>query len=382
MAMKVYINGRFLCQRMTGVQRYAFETLLALDGLLAAEGDVGIEFMLVAPAGTPPPQLSNIGFVSGGLGAGHLWEQTWLPWVTRDGLLLSFAATGPILRRSQVVTMHDAIVYAVPEAYDWRFRLWYRALMPVLARRVRYVVTVSEFSKRELVHYLRVPGERFRVIGNGWQHLQRVRSSSAALARHGLVARGYLLAVSSPSEHKNLAVIARALVKLPSLGVDVVVVGAVASHVFSHSNTVHSERVKLIGHVDDEELRGLYEGAAAFLFPSHYEGFGIPPLEAMAAGCPVIASTAAAIPEVCGAAALYFDPDDADELARRIEQLLSNEDARAALADHASTQLAKHDWALGARRHLNALRASLGVPSRVTRLGLLPRESLPGSVRR
>jgi glycosyltransferase involved in cell wall biosynthesis len=340
MAMKVYINGRFLCQRMTGVQRYAFETLLALDGLLAAEGDVGIEFMLVAPAGTSPPQLSNIGFVSGGLGAGHLWEQTWLPWVTRDGLLLSFAATGPILRRSQVVTMHDAIVYAVPEAYDWRFRLWYRALMPVLARRVRYVVTVSEFSKRELVHYLRVPGERFWVIGNGWQHLQRLRSSSAALARHGLVARGYLLAVSSPSEHKNLAVIARALVKLPELGVDVVVVGAVASHVFSHSGTVHSARLKLIGHVDDDELRGLYEGAAAFLFPSRYEGFGIPPLEAMAAGCPVIASNAAAIPEVCGAAALYFNPDDADELARRIEQLLSNEDARAALADHASMQLA------------------------------------------
>lgn len=357
--MRVFINGRFLSQRVTGVQRYAHEMILALDAALAAEGPAqgDLELTLLAPPGTRELPLKRIGFESGGRVSGNVWEQTWLPWMSRDGLLLSFGPTGPLLRRWQVVTMHDAIVYAVPEAFSWKFRAWYRVVLPVLARRAPCVVTVSEFSKRELARYLRVASERFRVVGGGWQHVARTRANAAVLERNGLVARRYLLAVSSLSAHKNFAVIARALSKLEDPKIDVVVAGAVDRAVFGRTDPTQLGKLKLVGHVDDEELRALYENAAAFIFPSRYEGFGLPPLEAMALGCPVIASNAAAIPEVCGSAALYFDPDDAETLALLMQRVLGSSAERARLVELGNAQLTKHGWELSARLYLRVLRA-------------------------
>src|SRR5690242_19062005 len=129
MAIPVVINGRFLSQRLTGVQRFALETLYALDTLLDESVQRNrFRFEVLAPPAAIMPSLRNISFRHVGRASGVLWEQTWLPPYASGRLLLSFSAVGPVLKRSQVVTMHDASVYAQPRSFTWQFRAWYRTL--------------------------------------------------------------------------------------------------------------------------------------------------------------------------------------------------------------------------------------------------------------
>lgn len=362
MRTQIFVNGRFLTQRTTGVQRYALETLLAMDELLASGESPELRLTLLAPPGARAPRLKRIDFCVAGRLSGNAWEQLTLPLATRDAWLLSFGPTGPIAKKQQVVTMHDAAVYAVPEAFSRKFRGWYKALMPTLARRTPAVVTVSEFSKHELVRYCGVDAERVRVAGGGWQHVQRLVSDRRVLDRHGLSARGYVLAVSSVTPHKNFGVMVDAIGRLKNSQLTVAVAGAMNHAVFGRTELGAHERLTLLGYVDDAELRSLYENAAAFVFPSLYEGFGLPALEAMALGCPVIASNAASLPEICGDAALYFSPRDPADLARAMERLALDDGLRRALIDKGSARIRHYSWTECARRHL-ALLAELTATS-------------------
>ena len=356
MADTIFINGRFLSQAATGVQRYALETLLSLDELVEqSAGALGFSFVVLAPQGAQKPPLRAIAFRSAGRLRGHAWEQVTLPRLTRGRLLLSFCPTGPALKRGQIVTIHDAAVYSVPDSYHWRFRLWYRLLLPLLARRARLVMTVSEFSKSEIVARLPVHAGRVQVSGEGWQHVQRVVADPSALERHRLLPGGYVLAVGSPSPHKNLAVLARAMGSVSVAGAQLAIAGAADRSIFgAASSAPREDHVRYLGYVDDSALRTLYEHAAAFVFPSRYEGFGLPPLEAMALGCPVIAARAGAIPEVCGDGVWYFDPDDHHGLAALIDRTLSDPTARGALVQRGRAVLQRHSWQAAARAHLRA----------------------------
>lgn len=352
----LYINGRFLGQRLTGVQRYALETLIALDEMLSNAGSARpFDAVVIAPSGTRSPALRSVGFRCVGPFHGHVWEQLTLPIVTRGSWLLSFCPTGPLLKSAQVVTIHDAAVYRVPESYGWLFRAWYKFLLPRIVRRSAVVMTVSEFAKSELIATLEVPAGHVRVSGEGWQHLERFRPQPSVLAAHGLSSKGYILAVSSLAPHKNFRVIARALEHLHDCGLPVVVAGAVDPRVFDGASEGALGSLKLLGYVSDEELRALYEHAAMFVHPSSYEGFGIPPLEAMASGCPVVASSAGAIPEVCGDAAVYFRPDDPLELARLIRRLASDHAEREALVQRGYDRLRAHSWAGAACCHFDVV---------------------------
>jgi glycosyltransferase involved in cell wall biosynthesis len=353
---RIYINGRFLTQTLTGVQRYAAEVLHAADGLLASRKFAAdLELELLAPPGAPLPQLRAVRARSVGRLRGHAWEQLTLPTAVGTDWLLSFGPTGPLLKRRQIVTIHDAAVCAVPEAYSWKFRTWYRALLPVLARRTPYLMTVSEFAKAEVVRHFGARPAATHVSGEGWQHLGNIEPDAGVLTQHGLVPGRYVLAVGSVSPHKNLRVVARALRHLQTAAAQVVVVGAMNRDIFGELQSAELQKLTLIGHVNDAQLRALYEHAGAFVHPSLYEGFGIPPLEAMALGCAVIASDAAAIPEVCGPAALYFSPHDAQQLAGLIDRVLGEPELRATLRERAREQLAKHSWEHAAYVHLSLL---------------------------
>jgi glycosyltransferase involved in cell wall biosynthesis len=357
----VVINGRFLGQRVTGVQRYARETLACLDALVGQGAAAFARWQVAVPAGTASPGLAHIPVVTVGHRQGHAWEQMDLAWHARHALLLGFGFTGPALLRRQIITIHDGAVLRMPQAYRWTFRLWYRALVGWVARRAPLVLGVSAFAAAEAQACFHVPPARLRTTTEGWQHLQRIKADDTILGRHDLRHRPFVLAVSSATPNKNFAAIGTALARLGSDAPLCVVAGGTDGAIFAQA-VAQSPRLLPVGYVSDGELKALYEHAACFVFPSFYEGFGIPPLEAMASGCAVLASTAPAVREVCGDAALYFDPHQPAELAERLREFFADPALRARLVQRGRARAAHYSWEAGARLHLGYVREALGQP--------------------
>lgn len=328
----IYINGRFLAQPLTGVQRYSHELVRAWDELLDC-GEIdrhAYELVVLAPKSAPAQNpWRHVRLVQAGRFDGNLWEQIDLPWLARGGLLFSPGNIGPYFHPNQAVTLHDASVFAVPEAYSRLFRWKYRLIMRRMGRIARQIFTVSEFSRGELSRYLNIPPERITVVYPGKEHILRVEPDERILDRYGLRDRPFLFAVSSNSPHKNFATLLAAIRQMGDQEFKFVIAGGTFARVFQATGMEElPANVIRVGYVSDGELRALYEHAQAFVFPSLYEGFGLPPLEAMACGCPVICSNAASLPEVCGDAAVYFEPQDVETLVHQINQLFCNSFSR------------------------------------------------------
>ena len=356
---RVIFNGRFLAQRGTGVQRYARETLQAIDFLLPGLAGAGLEFVLAAPAAAQPPPLKNIRFVKLPGLRGHLWEQVALPLFADDDLLVNFSYSGPLAKRHQIITLHDATVRAMPGCFSRRYRWVQDALIAGLQRRVSAIMTVSSFSARELASRYGI-SRRITVGREGWSHAVAHGPHAPVLARHGLEARRYLLLVGSLKPNKNLEVVASALSRAP-VPWTVAVAGAADERIFRGTRQPNTH-LKLLGYVPDEDLGALYANADWLLFPSLYEGFGLPALEAMANGCPVIAANAGALPEVCGDAALYFDPRDPAALAALLAGPARDDAVRERLRRAAIGRLTHYTWTANARIVLGEILAALGLP--------------------
>lgn len=356
---RVVFNGRFLTQRGTGVQRYARESLLALDDLLPRLAGSRIGFVLAVPGDAVCPPLRHMSIVKLSGLRGHLWEQVQLPLYARGDLLVNFNYSGPVAKRRQLITVHDATVRAMPECFSLRYRLVQDALIAMLQSRVAGVMTVSEFSARELARHYDIT-RRIAVGREGWSHALANGDTAAVAARYGLEAGKYLLLVGSIKPNKNLGVVARALAQAP-VPWTVAVAGQSDARIFRDACQT-GEQLKFLGYVPDEDLGALYAHAAWLLFPSLYEGFGLPALEAMANGCPVIAAEAGSLPEVCGDAALYFDPRDASALAALLAGPARDPVLRERLRRAAVRRLAHYTWSANARIVLGEILAALGLP--------------------
>jgi glycosyltransferase involved in cell wall biosynthesis len=348
----IVINGRFLGRPVSGVERYGREVIRAWDAQLVAS-PTALPVRIVAPTGVICDlPLSTITFETVGRHSGHIWEQSELFRATRHDVLVSLANSGPVLHSRQLVVLHDAAVYRFPGAYGFQYRTLHRMLGRLLAQRA-HLATVSKFSRAELADVLRVAPGTILVAPNGSDHLGQTAPDSTILDRLGLVAGRYILTVGSASQNKNLALVLNAW-RHRSQGDDarLVVVGSVNERVFAATlDLAGLPDAIFTGRVSDGELAALYRGATSFVFPSLYEGFGIPPLEALAHGCPVLASTIPPIREVCGDAARYFDPKDVVSLANLMTQSLAEPRA---LPAEAANRLSHYRWAATA----NALRAA------------------------
>ncbi len=193
--------------------------------------------------------------------------------------------------------------------------LKYKILYTRFARTARRILTDLEFSKTELVKYCKVDPSKIVVIPLGHEHLLRIKPDVTILEKLSLEPKKYLLSVGSASPHKNFKVIIEALNLIPDWDKKLVVTGAAFEKVFSAKDMAFPEHIIHTGYISDEELAALYQNAAAVIVPSFYEGFGLPILEGLAFGCPVISSTAASLPEVGGDVVTYFDPMDPASLA-------------------------------------------------------------------
>lgn len=345
----IVLNARFLQQELTGVQRYGREMLARLGDLVET----------VAPDDFVSPVR------------GHFWEQFALPSLCRGRLLWSPGNTGPLAMRSQVLTIHDAATLDHPEWFSRKFALWYRFLLPRLARRVRKIITVSEFSRDRLAELCRVSPDCIAVIPNGIDARFRPvpEEEVTQFRRLNGLERPYLLNVGSLEPRKNIARLFEAWTQVAWQEGELIVAGA--------SGGVFRERgfgeppagVRLWGRIADDDLPVLLSGAAGFVFPSLYEGFGFPPLEAMACGCPTLVSTAASLPEICGPAfdpatgtgsSIYVHPHDVDAIAIGLRRLIGLADAdRQRLAENGRVHAAQFTWERAAQLTRRVLEGAL-----------------------
>lgn len=359
---RLLVNGRFLTRPISGVDRVATELVRGLIRLRHVN-DLAID--LAVPAGAPDDETirARLDFPAEGRilrsrRDGYPWEQFDLSFLEADATLLSFCNLGPVGRRNQLALIHDAQVYDVPGSYNLSFRFVYRLLQPVLAKRARWVAAVSGHARSRLQANGVGQGRPIEILPNGVDHIAGVVSDGSVLDRHGLTKGGYLLAVGSLAAHKNIDLLVASCEARSDRSVPLVVVGANNRRVMTAQHHQSSDSVRYVGRVSDEELKALYENARLFLFPSLTEGFGLPPLEAMACGCPVLVSTGGAIPEVCGDAAVYCDPFDQPGWTRAVEDL-SNDPARLARLSVLGRQRAgDFTWDASARRLLAMLTGS------------------------
>lgn len=348
----ININARFLTQPITGVQRYAIELVKALDAMLES-GELDkkhVSFVLLAPKRTCHElNLRHITLKQIGILKGHLWEQIELPLYSCGHLLLNFCNTGPILKSKQIVTICDASVFACPSGYSKAFRLWYQFLLPILGRNSKEIITISEFSKSELIKYCGIIPDKISPTLLGVESFSGLEMDEAILDKHGLNATPYVLAVSSMNPNKNFTALVQAIEMLGDVNFKVVIAGGTNSRVFGGDAAQLPGFVTRVGYVSDAELQALYKHAACFVFPSLYEGFGLPPLEAMACGCPVIVSKAASLPEVCGEAALYCDPYSPADIAEKIKRLMGDAALRNDLREKGLARARQFTWEKCAR---------------------------------
>lgn len=336
----LYINGRFLTQPLTGVQRFALEISRALQ-------DVRDDIVFLVPRGEltlDPPTDARMEVV--GRNAGHTWEQLDLPrYLARIGspLLLGLASTGPAWYRNQVVTHHDITYVRHPESFSPRLRALYRLIVPPLLRNSRAIVTVSEFSRREIAGHYGVDPEKITVVSNAVDASFSPPTEALAAAP---TASEYFLAVSSPNAHKNfmrLIEAYRGFDQAPHIGLKIVGSQARAFRA-SGIATAAPEGVEFLGVVADDELVRLYQGARAFVIPSLYEGFGIPPLEAQACGSPVIAADIPSLRETLGDSAHWVAPASVSSIRAGLDALASDEDHRRWLITRGDANTARYSW--------------------------------------
>jgi glycosyltransferase involved in cell wall biosynthesis len=290
--------------------------------------------------------------------AGQPWEQTALPVLAarrRAALVYSPANLAPAAWPRNVLVLHDVAALRHPEWYTAAFVAWQRRIVPLTARRAIALVTVSEFSRREIANVLGLEGERISVIPGGVDGRFRPDADAgAAREAFGLV-RPYVLTLATRYPRKNQRALAPAARRLAEHGIDLVAAGGERSYMRPEAPV---SGVRALGYVPDDLLPGLYAGARAFVLVSRDEGFGLPVLEAMASAVPVVAADSGGLPETCGGAAELVDPGDSTAIADALERAIGDEDERTRRREAGATRAAELSWDRAARA-TDALLASL-----------------------
>ncbi|MFR0676394.1 glycosyltransferase family 4 protein [Dysgonomonas mossii] len=341
------VNGRYLTQKATGVHRYAFEICNKLH-------EMGVDFHVAVPNEIHPDYKFNFKVVKCGSLNTHLWEQISLPrYLKRIGspLLISFTGCGPINYSNQIMTIHDVSHERYPEWFSKNYYRFYHYMMPRIGKKAHAVLTVSEFSKKEIVDTLGINAEKIHVVHSNVPFHNKPSKEEILSFTRNPEAERYILAVSSMDPRKNFIRLVEAFDKIKDKSVKLYIIGMS----FKAFNTpdlqkLIGENVHLPGYIPDEKLQTMYQNALLSVYPSLYEGFGLPPLESMTYGCPAINSDIPALREVSQDAALYVDPYNVDDITQKIEQLLVDEPLRKELQEKGLLQIKKYSWDKSAKQ--------------------------------
>ncbi|MBN1483180.1 MAG: glycosyltransferase family 4 protein [Chloroflexia bacterium] len=349
--------SRMSWSKRTGTEQYTAHLVQALTGLDTAHR-FALYFNRVPEPGPAWPARVSVRDIP----FPRLWTHLRLSWEMLrrpPDLLFVPAHVLPLWRpRNSVVTIHDLGYLFFPEAHKPQRRLELHLSTLWNVRVARRVIAVSQATARDLVAHYRVPRERIRVVHHGVSPRFRPLEDEAPPARYGLPPR-YLLYLGTLQPRKNIERLLRAYARLPGDAPPLVLAGAKGWY-FERIAAVLSEldlgrRVCLPGYIDDADLPALLGGAEALLFPSLYEGFGLPALEAMACGVPVVAANTSSLPEVVGEAGLLVDPLDEAALAAAVQRLLQEPGLRGELRQRGLARAAGFSWERCARETLAVL---------------------------
>lgn len=355
---RIAFDGHMIGSHETGNETYAAE----LAGALGWIG--GYEYLLYTPRPEAArcledtPHLALRSFTPLPSALRIPWQYPRLLRADRASLLHVTYVAPPIAPCPIVVTIHDVSFRRFPEYFSWRDRLVLNLLIGPSIRHAARVITISEFSRGEIARLYRVAPERIEVTP-----LAASAAFKPSLDEEGVQVRTryalptrYVLAVGNIQPRKNLPRLVAAFAAIAAEYPDcqLVVIGQSTWHGSQVEATVRNHglegRVRFTGYLPDDDLVALYRGATVFCYPSLYEGFGLPPLEAMACGTPTITSNTSSLPEVVGDAAATVDPRSTDEIAAALHRVIQNDALRAELRRRGLARAAGFSWEQTARR--------------------------------
>lgn len=352
------LNGDFVSLRPTGVARYAREVTLAMDRLLH-EGHPAagaLDITLVTPCEAENLPLRHIPIrVLPEFRKPRLpqyWVQRQLPRAVQGCGLVSFCNLAPVSVRRHIACIHDAHTFIMPESYGRGFRLAHRMILPRLGRRARFITTVSELSRDHLVRYGIAPADKIVVAYNGADHAARWDAGQSKLPD---APRPYVLCLGQPQRYKNMELVMRMAPALDAMGMDIRMAGDIAEESLPLDGAPRPPNLHLLGRVSDDDLAKLLRGALCFLFPSRIEGFGLPAVEAMIHGCPVVASISPCLPEICGEGAILIDPDSPELWTDAVARLQQDELFRRRLIEDGRKRAAQYSWRAIAETYLTLM---------------------------
>lgn len=356
---EVLINGRFLAAKPAGVQRVAAGLITGMDACLSDATELAEpRFTLIKPVQAQRDMpLARILTRTAGRLNGQPWEQIELPWLARGATLVNLCNLGPLTHPRSITMIHDAQVFLSPHSYSRAFRSWYMFALPRIGARALKILTVSEYSRQQLIQFKVAPADRIVVVPNGVDHLRRVAPDQSVLNDLNLAQRPFVLGLANTQTHKNVSLLLKAFASPRLSEVTLVLMGPASEADFAALGLHLPPNVVIAGLVTDGQMRSLMEAARALAFPSTTEGFGLPPLEAMSLGCPTIVAPCGALPEVCGEASLYAGPDDVEAWVAGIAQLVEDPDASRAKSNAGLEQAAKFTWAKSSTKLLNIIKS-------------------------
>ena len=357
--MRIGINGRFLLTKKTGVQRAAYNLVKALF-----EMDDENEYYLF----TSNDQINNkewdkpnVTVIGSDIRYGenfknHLWEQIVLPKLAKKyevDILHSIANIAPLFYKGDsIVHIHDLCFVVNPQWYSYSFRTLYNWIVPRLARKATKVVTNSNNSKNDLLQFCKITADKVELIY--WavdQTFEQVVESNEVKPVEG----EYILYVGSLEPRKNISMLIKSYELMrknnPDISPKLVLIGG-DNPLFADVKLQvrdFAEDIIFKGYVSDSLLKSYYRNALVVAYPSLYEGFGLPPLEAMASGSPVMTSNTSSLPEVVGDAAILVNPHDKEQIAESLGRIVRDPDLRMKLREKGADRVRKFNWARVAR---------------------------------
>ena len=322
----IYINGRFMEDRMHGLVRYSRELLSAMDDYIADDSEF---ILLIPPTSHDVPNYKKIKVKQIGKKGGIFWEQTSLrKYIKREkkSFCLNLSNVAPLFIQPGVTAILD-IMYKVNPSHYTKIRnrisrIWHCLQYSYLTRHEKRIITISEFCKKEIEKNYPKSIGKIEVIPCAWQHVRYFKESIDWKKRYPfLKEKEYFFSLATLSKNKNGKWIIEVAKRNPDS------IFAVGGKYYETEYSEIPSNVHMLGYISDEDVCSLMKHCKAFIFPSLYEGFGLPPLEALALGTEVIASNRASLPEVLGKSVHYINPLKYDiNIERLLEQKVDNKE--------------------------------------------------------